>query len=405
MADESEVTEWSTVPADEIEAMLVSWSAREASVKAELLTVLAVFVERRGWERWECSSPQQWLSWKCGLGRVAASEHVRVAVALTRLPAIHQALRDGRITWSKVRAITRVATPDSEPDWLLLAEAGTADHVERVVQAFRRVTPAHVEQQHAERRLWVTIDDDGSTVLHAKLPTEIGNAIYEGIRSSTEPVKGASIGARMADRFVDVMTGGRPIEPNVTIHADASVFEGGEGVCTTAAGHPVAPEVALQACCTGAVRWIVHDGMEVTAVSTRRRFGTPAQRRAAEARSRTCEVDGCDDDAPWFELHHVHHRVDDGATTHQNLRRVCPSHHRRIHLHHLRVRVGANGRLQLFRIDGTPVDRDIARWALREPTPIATPVPTWTGEPLDMGLTLDCLFQNSVSRRKQRDAA
>ena len=105
----------------------------------------------RAWELWECVSPSQWLSWKCGLGRVAASEHIRAAIARTRLPAVHQALREGHITWSKVREITRVATRESEPDWLELALAGTANHIERVVRAFRRVTPADVEQQHADR--------------------------------------------------------------------------------------------------------------------------------------------------------------------------------------------------------------------------------------------------------------
>lgn len=151
MSETMVVTDWSVVPTEQVEAMLVSWSARESSVKAELLAALAVFVQRRAWEPWECVSPSQWLSWKCGLGRVAASEHIRAAIARTRLPAVHQALREGHITWSKVREITRVATRESEPDWLELALAGTANHIERVVRAFRRVTPADVEQQHADR--------------------------------------------------------------------------------------------------------------------------------------------------------------------------------------------------------------------------------------------------------------
>ena len=374
-------------------------------MKAELLAALALFVERRAWERWECLSPVQWLSWKCGLGRVAASEHVRVAMALTRLPAVHKALREGRISWSKLREITRVATPDSEPDWLELALAGTANHVERVVRAFRRVTPAQVEQQHADRRLWVTVDDDGSTVLHVKLPTELGSGIYTAIRSTTEPERGVPLSARMADRFVEAVTGGATIVPEVIIHADASVFEGGDGVCATAGGHALAPEMAPRACCVGVVQWVVHEGREVVAVSKRRRFASPAQRRAAEARAQCCEVDGCEDDGRNFELHHVHHRAHDGATELANLRRLCPGHHRRIHLHRLRVEAGEDGRLRLLRPDGTPVDHRIPRLLVREAAPIGSPVPAWTGEKLDMDLALHCLFNNPVSRRKQAAAA
>lgn len=398
-------TDWSTVPSDEIEALLVSWSAREAAVRAELLAVLAVFVERRGWERWECLSPQQWLSWKCGLGRVAASEHVRVAMALTRLPAVAAALRSGRLTWSKVREITRVATPESEPDWLRLAEAGTAAHVERVVRAFRRVTPAQVEHQHADRRLWTTVDDDGSVVLHVKLPTETGSSIADAIRRSTEPATGVPLSARMADRFVAAVTGGVVVVPEVIFHADASVLDGSEGVCTTATGHAVAPEVALLAACVGVVQWVVHDGVDVVAVSKRRRFASPAQRRFVEARARTCEVDGCDVDGRDFHVHHVRPRARDGATEVGNLRRLCPGHHRLIHVRQLEVEIGATGRLRLFRRDGTAVDHHIARWPVREAAPVGSPVPAWTGEPLDIGLTLDCLIHNPVSRRKRREAA
>ena len=99
------------MPSERLEAELVTWAARESAIKATFLAALAEFVRRRGWEPWECVSAAQWLSWKCALGRVAASEHVRVAAALEPLPGIHATLADGTLTWSKVRAMTRVATP------------------------------------------------------------------------------------------------------------------------------------------------------------------------------------------------------------------------------------------------------------------------------------------------------
>lgn len=395
----------SGVSIEEIEARLVSWSAREAAVKAELLAVLGEWITRRGWERWGCASPQQWLSWKCGLGRVAASVHIRVAVALVRLPAIAEALADGRITWSKVRAITRVATPESEQEWLTFALAGTADHVDRLVRSFRRITPADAEHQHTDRRLWTTQDDDGSLVLHVKLPTEVGSAIATAIRSTVKPERGVPLAARMADRFVDAVTGGAAIKPELTIHLDASVLDGEAGICATGDGHAVAPEVALQALCEGSVRWAIHDGDEVVAVSHQRRFGTALQRRAAEARSRTCELDGCDNDGRDFHLHHVVHDARGGRAVHRNLKRFCPPHHRMSHTRGWRVEVAENGRLVFVDANGQRVDHRIPTIAVRERPPAGTPVPAWCGEPLDVNLALDALFSNIADRRRTPVAA
>ena len=390
---------------EEIEARLVSWSAREAAVKAEVLGVLAEWMGLRGWERWGCTSPQQWLSWKCGLGRVAASVHIRVAMALTRLPAIAAALADGRITWSKARAITRVATPASEQEWLTFALAGTADHVDRLVRSFRRITPADAEHQHTDRRFWTTQDDDGSTVLHVKLPTETGSAIASAIRSTVEPERGVPLAARMADRFVDAITGGTPIRPELIVHLDAAVLDGEAGVCATSTGHALAPEVALQALCEGTVRWAIHDGHEVVAVSRKRRFGTAVQRRAAEARSSTCEIDGCGDDGRDFHLHHVHHDARGGRTVHANLRRVCPPHHRMVHVRGLRLQAGDDGRVVLVDRHGQRLDHRIPTIPVRERPPVGTPVPAWCGEPLDVNLALDALLSNVGERTRAPAAA
>ena len=398
------VVDWSGVPTERVEALLVSWAARESAAKAQFLAALAVFVERRGWEGWECVSPAQWLSWKCGLGRVAASEHVRAAVVLRGLPAVHAALAEGRITWSKVREITRVATPESEVSWLDLALAGTAAHVERTVRAFRRSSPTDVAAQQTDRRLWSTVADDGSVVISVKLPAEIGAAVYDGLRAATMPERGVSFGARMADRFVEIATGGAPIEPEVVIHVDAPVMEGGDGVCATAGGVPIAPEVMAMALCVGFVQMVVHNGREVVAVSHRRRFASALQRRFIEARSQVCEVDGCDDDGA-FDVHHVHHRGRGGPTEVHNLRRVCKRHHRLIHLHHLRVTIGDDGRLVLHHANGRPVDRPIDRLTLPLVEPVGTPIPAWSGEPLDLDLALWCLFNNpTISRRKHATA-
>ena len=73
---------------DELCAALVSHAAWETAGLAGVLGVLAEFDSRRVWADWGCWSAQQWLSWKCGLGRVAASERLRVAHRLPDLPRV-----------------------------------------------------------------------------------------------------------------------------------------------------------------------------------------------------------------------------------------------------------------------------------------------------------------------------
>ena len=103
-----------TAPSEYLEAELVAHAAWEATGMARMLDVLAEFDRRRVWEQWGCASPQQWLGWKCALGYVAASERLRVARALGQLPHIRDGLSRGKLSFSKVRELTRVATPDTD---------------------------------------------------------------------------------------------------------------------------------------------------------------------------------------------------------------------------------------------------------------------------------------------------
>ena len=74
---------------------------------------------------WEMSSCAQWLSWKCQLSPGTAREHVRVARALRDLPVLRAEFSAGRLSYAKVRALTRIATPDTEQG---LAEAEQLFH-------------------------------------------------------------------------------------------------------------------------------------------------------------------------------------------------------------------------------------------------------------------------------------
>jgi hypothetical protein len=98
-----------------------------------------------------------WLNWKCGIGLGAGREKVRVAHALKDLPKISEEFRQGKVSYSKVRAMTRVATPKNEEYLLSIARYGTAVHAERLVRNYRMVKRNQAlekeNNRHAQREL------------------------------------------------------------------------------------------------------------------------------------------------------------------------------------------------------------------------------------------------------------
>src|SRR5512140_3397955 len=103
------------------------------------LALIAEFDRRKGWSDSVTQSCAHWLNWQCGLDLGAAREKVRVARALEELPLIAAAMARGELSYAKVRALTRVASPATELDLLSIALHGTASHVEQLVRQYRRV--------------------------------------------------------------------------------------------------------------------------------------------------------------------------------------------------------------------------------------------------------------------------
>jgi len=133
-----------------------------------LLKLICEFDERNGWSGAGIHSCAHWLNWKCGINLGAARERVRVARALPELPKISAALREGKVSYSKVRAMTRVATAKNEDALLEAARGGTASHVEQQVRLYRKTKRLEALQKenlrHDRRELSWYQDDDGSWV-------------------------------------------------------------------------------------------------------------------------------------------------------------------------------------------------------------------------------------------------
>src|SRR5687767_5426776 len=150
-------------------------SAQLDAAIARFLDLVREFDERGGWGN-GFKSCAYWLNWRCGLNLGAAREKVRVAHALATLPRIRRALAAGEISYSKARAVTRVATPETEERLLNVARCGTTAHVEQIVSSWRRVDRnAEVQdaaRQHRIRGLHVYQDEDGTVVVRGRLTPE-----------------------------------------------------------------------------------------------------------------------------------------------------------------------------------------------------------------------------------------
>jgi hypothetical protein len=144
------VTQTCSTDLDRLGDEIAELSAHLEAATAHLLDLIREFDARGGWGQ-GFRSCAAWLTWRVGLAPGAAREHVRVARALGTLPRLRQALVRGELSYSKVRELTRVATQETEERLLAVARAGTAEHVERIVRAWRRVDRI-AEVREAQRR-------------------------------------------------------------------------------------------------------------------------------------------------------------------------------------------------------------------------------------------------------------
>ncbi len=116
--------------------LVAHWSVVSREMCA-FLVCLREFDLRQGYKEWGCADCADWLNYKCGIVRGTAKEKLRVAYALLQLPQIEEAFRRGALSYSKVRALTRVATPTNETDLLDFALHATAAHVENQCRQLR----------------------------------------------------------------------------------------------------------------------------------------------------------------------------------------------------------------------------------------------------------------------------
>src|SRR5438477_12501513 len=180
-----------TLSLDQLGDEIAELSAHLDAATARLLDLIREFDARDGWNNgFSCCAA--WLTWRVGLAPGAAREHVRVARALGTLPLLAQALARAELSYSKVRALTRVATPETEERLLAVGRAGTTEHVERIVRGWRRVDrnaqAREAARQHANRALHAYPDTDGTLVLRGRLTAEGGAVPVQALAAAREAV-------------------------------------------------------------------------------------------------------------------------------------------------------------------------------------------------------------------------
>ncbi len=423
------------LPNDALEAAITTLAASIAAATWRLLSLIAEYDRRRPWGDWSIKSTAHWLNWKCGIALGAAREKVRVARALEALPQIDASFASGEVSYSKVRAMTRVATPENEEYLLMIARHGTASHVERLVQGYRRVQRYEDTQAanraHASRALSWYHNDDGVLVISARLPAERGALVMKALQVAAEHMEtvpaeddvsaetsdlcAAPAAIRRADALCHIaeqfLAQGNAAAKSadryqIMIHVDREgLREDGEPTrCAFEHGPGCAAETARRLACDASVVEIMSDPAgEALTIGRRTRTVPPAIRRALQARDAGCRFPGCTNHR-YVDAHHIRHWADGGETSVRNLVLLCRSHHRALHEAGFHAERRDDGRLLFFRPDGRaipdapqigPATREVAAVLGDEGVHVSaeTCVPKWGGERMDLHLAVFGLVQ------------
>ncbi len=400
-------------PLPELAREITAGAVRLAAATAAWLQLVAEFDRRDGWGAHGIKSCAHWLAWQCGMSPTTAREHVRVARALVHLPRLAAAFAEGRLSYSKIRAVTRVAEPETEQMLLELAVAATASQLDRVVREWRRsdrVDEGVVAERRQFQHWW---DDDGTLVVRMRLGPEEGADFLAAVDSRVEAdarrdraaakrvaVRGAppdaaatetpgaeARDAEGSDAGADEMeqvacarertsarrcaavaalaragqrVGRRPGDPplrEVVVHVDAAVLadDGAAGQAYLEGGPALHPAQVRRMLCGATVLTMLERDREVLGVGRSRRLATRSQRRALLRRDGGCARPGCTETRiERLHAHHMRHWLFGGGTDLDNLVLLCDVDHGLVHDDDL-VMHRRDGRLVVVAPDGRRV--------------------------------------------------
>ena len=352
----------------------------------QLLVKIREFDESECWSLPGLCSCAHWLNFKCGIGMNAAREKVRVAHALKGLPKISAAFQRGELSYSKVRAMTRVAHETNEDYLLMIARHGTAYHVEKLVSSYRRARKLQeaetADKQHAYRDLTYRFDDNGCLEIHGRFPPEQGAMILKALQMAMDavgrgggaaptedipdeprvtaetsvaestdcrrpsfPQQRADAISRLAEHYLNSdpdserESASTADRYQVVVHVSAEALKSNENGCALddanlshiEDGPHVSAETSRRlACDCSRVTLLEDKDGEPLSIGRKSRSIPPAMRRALRNRDQGCRFPGCTH-KEYVDGHHIHHWADGGETSMDNLVQLCRHHHRLVH--------------------------------------------------------------------------
>jgi Domain of unknown function (DUF222)/HNH endonuclease len=379
---------------EQLELEITELGGHINAATARWLGLVGEFDRREAWAEWGCRSCTHWLSYRCGISPAAAREQVRVARRLAELPRLRAAFARGELCYSQVRAVTRVATPDTEADLLEIALHATAAQLETIVRAYRGVLEVELgdtSEQYRRRFVRCEHDDDGALLITARLPAEEGALVLAALDASRKALaegayaEATQNGDSLADGADDMdeptpeeverftpsnadalvlmaenalsqgpaeRTGD---EHQVVVHVDASTLAHDEdGGCELEHGPALHPETARRlACDASVVRILERDGRPLS-IGRKTRALSPALKRALRSRDRACRFPGCCQ-TRFLHAHHIQHWARGGRTDLSNLIQLCSHHHRLVHEGGYSVERRRGGAVRFRRPDGRAV--------------------------------------------------
>ena len=348
---------------EDLAAEITSLAAHIQAATCRLLVLVAEMDRREAYGALCFKSCAHWLSYCTGDSLPTAREKVRVARKLEKCPQIQQTFAEGRISYSKVRAITRIVTPENEQTLVSYALEGSTSQLERIVRCYRRAAPAEQElmvRQQERRYLRYHHDEENMLVLQGRLPPEVGAVLVKALRIATEmvggedsaepsqrlcdamgEVAGAALGKGLAERAGKAWTSSY----QVLVHVDEAVLvDGDAGRCEVEGGIGASPETLRRltcdapmievhdAACEHAEHGCEHEeqGCKLHLGRSRRRAGAALERAVRLRDEGICQFPGCQGRG-YLHLHHVEHWAKGGTTDLDNLTLLCSFHHRAVH--------------------------------------------------------------------------
>ncbi|MCB9631074.1 MAG: DUF222 domain-containing protein [Sandaracinus sp.] len=156
--------------AEAAEEELATLSSHLDAATYRQLVLIRQLDESGRWADAGATSCAAWLSYRIGMAPTAARERLRIAHALRDLPKLADAMRTGTLSYSKVRAIVRVATPKMEDQLLEYARYTTASQLERLCRGVRQrqLLDAEEDESLDEAQLLRRAFDSRDLVLRAR---------------------------------------------------------------------------------------------------------------------------------------------------------------------------------------------------------------------------------------------